>query len=153
LISTHIYSYLLLSFTQAEDYNGSILLEETSSAALVSTTVYETFGASSSHKRFLKWEDTCTIMNRGTFQASTYTFLMDFANRKDTDINFREPGAKANTMLFDGETTTTCKADNKKYRWAVISMCSNSYCSNETDFLIAPDDTEVTTKGKIKINF
>jgi hypothetical protein len=92
-------------------------------------------------------------MNRATFQPSTYTFLMDFVDRKDTQINYRVPGAKANTVLFYGETTTTCKADNKKYRWAVISMCSNSYCSNETDFLIAPDDTEVATKGKIKINF
>jgi hypothetical protein len=98
------------------DHHKSVLLPETSSA-LASTTVFETFGASASNKRFLKWEDSCTIMNSAKFTTTSYTFLMDYVKRPATDNNNRV--LPANTMLFDGDTTTKCKADNKKYRWTV----------------------------------
>ena len=76
---------------------------------------------------------------------------MDYVKRPATDNNNRI--LPANTMLFDGDTTTKCKADNKKYRWTVENQCSNSHCSNDTAFLIPFDNVNLITKGEIQFNF
>jgi hypothetical protein len=93
-------------------------------------------------------------MHSGKFKTQTYTFLMDFTGRTGgsaAENNYRD--TTKNTFLFSGEVATGCKADNKKYRWTVISMCSNSYCQNDTKFLMPFDNTDLITKGKASINF
>ena len=58
-------------------------------------------------------------MNGGKFPTYSYTFLMDFTSRKDSENNYRL--AAKNTELFAGLTYTTCEADNKKYRWVPVN--------------------------------
>ena len=86
------------------DYDNKRVYMEEPSTAVVSTSVQEAVEAKTSDERFLKtkWQDTCTIMNGGKFPTYSYTFLMDFTSRKDSENNYRL--AAKNTELFAGLT-------------------------------------------------